>query len=90
MQVKIGKATHAVAVATAVTAATLFATGAFAANMGGATNMFGGPVYTGAPDLPVTVALVMAGGGPKHFSLVTALNHMLGPKTVKAEVGKLT
>lgn len=50
---------------------------------------FGGPVYHGSPDLPVTVALVMAGGGPKHFSLVTALNHMLGKKTVNAEVSKL-
>lgn len=54
------------------------------------TNRFGGPVYNGKPALAVTVALVEAGGGPSHFSLVTALNHMLGKKTVKAEVAKLT
>lgn len=54
------------------------------------TNRYGGPVYNGAPALPVTVALVVAGGGPEHFSLVTALNHMLGAATVNAEVAKLT
>lgn len=54
------------------------------------TNRFGGPIYNGKPDLAVTVALVEAGGGPQHFSLVTALNHMLGKKTVHAEVAKLT
>ncbi|MGH8307043.1 MAG: hypothetical protein ACRER0_02090 [Gammaproteobacteria bacterium] len=54
------------------------------------TNRFGGPVYAGAPALNVTVALVIAGDGPEHFSLVTALNHMLGAATVNAEVGKLT
>lgn len=55
-----------------------------------ATNRFGGPVYGGKPALAVTVALVQAGGGPGHFSLVTALDHMLGKKTVEAEVAKLT
>jgi hypothetical protein len=54
------------------------------------TNRFGGPVYHGKPALAVTVALVKAGGGPDDFSLITALNHMLGEKTVKAEVAKLT
>lgn len=73
---------------------TLAATPAVSHSMSNATqgtqmNRFGGPVYDGAPALPVTVALVMAGGGPKHFSLVTALNNMLGKKTVKAEVRKL-
>ena len=53
-------------------------------------NRYGGPVYDGAPALPVTVALVVAGGGAQHFSLVTALNHMLGEATVNAEVAKLT
>ncbi len=53
-------------------------------------NRFGGPVYDGTPALAVTVALVEAGGGPGHFSLVTALDHMLGKKTVHAEVAKLT
>lgn len=54
------------------------------------SNRFGGPVYNGKPALPVTVALVKAGGGASDFSLVTALNNMLGKKTVKSEVGKLT
>ncbi len=53
-------------------------------------NRYGGPVYNSAPALDVTVALVAAGGGPGHFSLVTALNHMLGAATVNAEVAKLT
>lgn len=53
-------------------------------------NRYGGPVYNGKPALAVTVALVKAGGGPNDFSLVTALNHMLGKKTVKAEITKLT
>lgn len=53
-------------------------------------NRYGGSSYHGKPALSVTVALVKAGGGPSNFSLVTALNSMLGAKTVKAEVGKLT
>ncbi|MGH8427606.1 MAG: hypothetical protein ACRES7_06460 [Gammaproteobacteria bacterium] len=55
-----------------------------------AMNRYGGPVYNGAPALGVTVALVAAGGGPSKFSLVTALDSMLGKKTVAAEVAKLT
>jgi hypothetical protein len=51
---------------------------------------FGGPVYTGAPALNVTAALVMAGGGPAKFSTATALTAMVGAATVKAEVAKLT
>lgn len=58
--------------------------------MSAQANRYGGPVYNGTPALPVTVALVMAGGGPANFSLVTALNHMLGSATVNAEVAKLT
>jgi hypothetical protein len=53
-------------------------------------NRYGGPSYAGKPALGVTVALVKAGGGPQDFSLVTALNNMLGKKTVNAEVQKLT
>jgi hypothetical protein len=51
---------------------------------------FGGPVYSGAPALGVTAALVMAGGGPAKFSTAAALTTMLGKATVGAEVGKLT
>jgi hypothetical protein len=53
-------------------------------------NEFGGPMYTGKPDLPLTVAFVQAGGGPGNFSLVTALNSMLGADMVNQEVAKLT
>lgn len=55
-----------------------------------ARNMFGGPVYTGAPALTVTAALVKAGGGAENFQFATALVAMLGEKTVNAEVAKLT
>jgi hypothetical protein len=55
-----------------------------------ATNMFGGPVYNGAPALTVTAALVKAGGGAENFSFSKALVSMLGEKTVNAEVAKLT
>jgi hypothetical protein len=51
---------------------------------------FGGPVYTGAPALGVTAALVMAGGGPAKFSTAAALTAMVGKATVDAEVGKLS
>ncbi len=56
----------------------------------GAMSRFGGPVYTGAPNLPATVALVMAGGGPGHFSTAKALTSMVGAATTGAEVAKLT
>jgi hypothetical protein len=51
---------------------------------------FGGPVYTGAPALNVTAALVMAGGGPAKYSTAAALTAMVGKATVNAEVAKLT
>jgi hypothetical protein len=54
------------------------------------TNYFGGPVYSGSPDLQATAALVKAGGGPHDFKFSTALVSMLGKKTVNAEVAKLT
>ena len=52
-------------------------------------NWFGGPVYSGAPALEVTAALVQAGGGANDFSFSKALVSMLGEKTVNAEVAKL-
>ncbi|HEY7981041.1 MAG TPA: hypothetical protein VID19_06120 [Candidatus Eremiobacteraceae bacterium] len=51
---------------------------------------FGGPVYTGAPALNVTAALVMAGGGPAKYSTAAALTAMVGKATVTAEVAKLS
>lgn len=55
-----------------------------------AMNWFGGPIYTGAPALKATAALVRAGGGADNFKFSTALVAMLGEKTVNAEVAKLT
>jgi hypothetical protein len=55
----------------------------------GATNWFGGPIYTGAPALDATAALVEAGGGAANFSFAKALVSMLDEKTVNAEVAKL-
>lgn len=56
----------------------------------GAMSRFGGPAYTGAPNLAATVALVMAGGGPGHFSTAKALTSMVGAATTSAEVAKLS
>ena len=67
----------------------LFAGTAFAAGMGH-MDRYGGPTYTGQPALGVTAALVKAGGGARHFSFAKALVHMLGKKTVNAEVAKLS
>ncbi|HET7558784.1 MAG TPA: hypothetical protein VFK80_02400 [Limnochordia bacterium] len=53
-------------------------------------NRYGGGAYTGAPALDVTAALVKAGGGPGHFSIVDALNAMVGSDLVGQEVQKLT
>jgi len=55
-----------------------------------AHSRYGGPSYTGAPALPVTAALVQAGGGPEKFSAATALTAMVGKKLVGQEVAKLT
>jgi hypothetical protein len=51
---------------------------------------YGGPIYSGAPALNVTAALVAAGGGPAKYSTAAALTAMLGKATVTAEVAKLT
>jgi hypothetical protein len=51
---------------------------------------YAGPVYSGAPALSVTSALVAAGGGADNYSTATALTTMVGAPTVTAEVGKLT
>jgi len=46
-------------------------------------------VYTGPPALPVTLSLIIAGGGPQHFDTVTLLKVLAG-KSFNAEVAKLT
>ncbi len=51
---------------------------------------FSGPgVYTGKPALPVTLSMVIAGGGPSNFNTVTLLKVLTGSK-FDAEVAKLT
>lgn len=46
-------------------------------------------VYTGAPALPVTLSMVIAGGGASNFSTVTLLRTLTGSQ-FDAEVAKLT
>jgi len=46
------------------------------------------PVYTGAPNLAVTLSLVTAGGGPNAFSSSKLLETLAGDKT-QAEVAAL-
>jgi hypothetical protein len=82
--------TTKVSAALAVSLGLLFGGAALAADAPHMMNWFGGPTYTDAPALPVTAALVEAGGGAQHFSFSTALVSMLGEKTVNAEVEKLT
>lgn len=50
---------------------------------------FGGSVYAGTPDLPLTLSMVMAGGGPAHFKTATLVGVLAGPNA-NAEVAKLT
>lgn len=51
---------------------------------------FGGPVYSGAPNLAATASLVAAGGGAADYSTAKALTSMVGSDLVNAEVKKLT
>ncbi|MEO7040298.1 MAG: hypothetical protein ABI186_09745 [Candidatus Elarobacter sp.] len=46
-------------------------------------------VYSGPPDLPLTLSMIVAGGGPAHFKSTTLVGTLAGPST-KAEVAKLT
>jgi hypothetical protein len=50
---------------------------------------FGGSVYTGSPNLPLTVSLVTAGGGPSTFKTTTLVTYLAGDKT-QAELNGLT
>lgn len=45
--------------------------------------------YTGAPNLPVTVSMVVAGGGPKAFDSAKLVGVLAGDKA-QAEVASLT
>ena len=46
-------------------------------------------IYTGRPDLPLTVSMVVAGGGPAHFDSTALVGTLAGANT-KAEVAKLS
>lgn len=76
--------TSAAAPASASSIATLVAH-----NQAAGDNWFGGPVYSGKPDLAATAALVKAGGGADNFDFSKALVAMLGQDTVNKEVDKL-
>jgi len=68
-------------------AASLLAVSPVSAAMTGAR--FGGTVYTNTPNLANTLSLVMAGGGPTHFSTVTLFGVLAGDKA-KPEEDALT
>jgi len=54
------------------------------------SSRFSGPgVYTGKPALPVTLSMIVAGGGPANFNSVTLLKTLTGSK-FDAELAKLT
>ncbi len=58
-------------------------------NVTDAPSRFSGPgVYTGPPALPVTLSMVMAGGGPGYFDTMTLIKVLAGSKT-NAEVASL-
>jgi hypothetical protein len=59
-------------------------------NVTDAPSRFSGPgVYTGQPALPVTLSMVIAGGGPSDFKTITLVKVLAGDKT-DAEVASLT
>jgi len=50
---------------------------------------FGGGVYAGKPALPLTLSMIIAGGGPKAFKTPTLVGVLAGDKAT-AEVASLT
>lgn len=64
--------------------------GSMSSGITNAPSRFSGPgVYNGPPALPVTLSMVIAGGGPSDFNSVTLLKTLTGDK-FNAEVTKLT
>ncbi len=58
-------------------------------NVKDAPSRFSGPgVYTGPPALPVTLSMIVAGGGPSNFQTVTLVKVLAGNKA-DAEVAAL-
>jgi hypothetical protein len=51
-------------------------------NVADQPSRFSGPgVYTGPPALPVTLSMIVAGGGPSDFSTLTLVKRLAGAKT---------
>lgn len=75
----------------AIFAAPAVASAALLPNVSGEPTRFSGAccVYTGQPDLPLTLSMIVAGGGPKNFQTVTLLKVLTG-NLFDAEVAKLT
>jgi hypothetical protein len=66
-----------------------FAAATWLPNVTDAPSRFSGPgVYTGPPALPVTLSMVIAGGGPGNFQTLTLVKALAGDKT-DAEVAAL-
>ena len=60
-----------------------------ASNITNAPSRFSGPgVYTGPPALPVTLSMIIAGGGPNGFNTLTLVQTLAGDNT-HAEVASL-
>lgn len=65
------------------------AAGGWLPNVSDSPSRFSGPgVYTGQPALPVTLSMVIAGGGPSDFQTLTLVKALAGDKT-DAEVASL-
>jgi len=70
--------------------AAVIAAMAWLPNVTDAPSRFSGPgVYTGPPALPVTLSMVMAGGGPSNFQTIALVKVLAGSKA-DAEVKSLT
>jgi hypothetical protein len=73
-----------------LTSLSAVAAGGWMPNVTDAPSRFSGPgVYTGPPALPVTLSMVIAGGGPSNFQTITLVKALAGDKT-DAEVASLT
>ena len=85
---KIISAIAALAVAGAFTSGIAAAAGG-SMMMSKHMDRYGGPRYTGSPNLAATAAFVQAGGGAAHFSFQKALGSMAGDTLIDKEVAKL-
>jgi hypothetical protein len=89
MPLMIPRFTRVLAASTALVAALAVQLPAISQGADEASRFSGPGVYSGAPDLPLTLSMIVAGGGPAHFRS-TALVGTLAGQLTKAEVAKLT